>query len=155
MLTQLSRLSVEADGRYAKTEELQFFKSYYQSLDDRLRTYEKVRAAAEEIVTTTEAEMRNLDPTIFMGASGDYSERWRKDITNQIRYAAAAMLFNEHEYLKQGFLIWFKTIVNSYKFEKTCKLTFKVMPEVVKKILSAEEAALFCQILGIHQIVLT
>jgi site-specific DNA-adenine methylase len=155
MLTQLSRLSVEADGRYARTEELQFLKNYYQSLDDRLRTYEKVRAAAEEIVAKTEAEMRNLDPQIFMGASGDYSERWRKDITNQIRYAAAAMLFNEHEYLKQGFLIWFQTIVNSYKFNKTCKLTFKVMPEVVKKSLSPEEAALFCQILSIHQIVLS
>ena len=154
MLTQLSRLSVEADGRYAKTEELQFLNSYYQSLDVRVSAYEKIRAAAEEIISKVEAEMRNLDSKIFTGASGDFSERWRKDISNQFRYAAAIMLFNEPEYLRQGFLIWFKTIVNAYKFDRTCKMTFKVMPEVVKQYLTPEEATLFCQILGIHQVIL-
>ena len=50
MLNQLSRLSVEADGRYATTEELQFLKDYIQSLDLRLSAYEKISAAQTEIV---------------------------------------------------------------------------------------------------------
>lgn len=155
MLTQLTRLSVEADGRYAIDEELQFLKGYFQSLEQRVSAYEKIRTAEEKIIDQVEAQMRNLDDKIFISASGDFSERWRKDITRQLRYAAAALLFNEHEYLRQGFLVWFKTIVTSYNFDRTCKMTFKVMPEVFKQYLTPEEAALFCQILGIHQIVLT
>lgn len=155
MLTQLTCLSIEADGRYATAEELQFIKGYFESLDQRVSAYEKIRTAAEEIISQVEAKMRNLDSKIFIGASGDFSERWKRDISQQLRYIAASLLLNEHEYLREGFLVWFKTIVSSYKFDRTCQTTFKVMPEVVKQYLTSEEAALFCQILAIHQIILS
>lgn len=154
MLTQLTRLSVEADGRYATTEELQFLQGYFQSLDQRVSVYEKIATTAETIISQTEAKMRSLDPDIFMSASGDFSERWRKDISRQLRYIALTLLLNEYEHLRQGFLIWFKTIVNAYQFNRTCKMTFEVMPEVVKQHLTPEEAAWFCHVLGIHQITL-
>lgn len=155
MLTQLNQLSIEADGRYAAVEELQFMQGYFQSLDKRVIVYEKIRTAAEEIIEQVEAKMLTLDPKIFINASGDFSERWRKDMTRQLRYAAASLLFNEHEYLRQGFLVWFKSIVVSYKFERTCNMTFKVLPEVLKKYLTPEEAALFGQVLRIHQTILS
>ncbi len=154
MLTQLSRLSVEADGRYAKTEELQFLKSYYQSLDERVSTYEKVRAAEAEIISKVEAKMRNMDPTLFRNASGDFTETWRKDIVQLLRYAAAALLFNDLDRLREGLLLWHTTIAKSYKFDRTCKTTFTVMPVVIKEYLSPQEAALFCPILDLNKIVL-
>jgi hypothetical protein len=154
MLTQLTRLSIEADGRYAKAEELQFLKGYFQSLDQRVSAYEKIRAAEAEIISQVEAKMRALDPNLFRSAAGDFTETWRKDIVQLLRYAAAALLFNEHDHLREGLLLWHNTIAKSYQFDRTCKTTFTVMPEVVKQYLTPQEAALFCPILELNHIIL-
>lgn len=154
MLTQLTRLSVEADGRYATTEQVQFLKGYLQSLDPRVSTYEKIRAAEAEIISKTEAKMQAMDPNLFQSAAGDFTETWRKDIIQLLRYAAAAVLFNDPDHLREGLLLWHTTIAKSYQFDRTCKTTFEVMPEIVKQYLTPLEAALFRPILGLNHIIL-
>ena len=154
MLTQLTRLSTEADGRYAKLEEMQFLKSYFQSLDKRMSAYEKIRNSEVEIIDQTEAKMRTLDPSLFINAAGDFTQTWKKDIVQLLRYAAAALLFNDPDRLKEGLLLWHTTIAKSYKFDRTCKTTFEVMPGVVKQYLTTEEAALFCPLLELNHIIL-
>ncbi len=154
MLTQLTRLSIEADGRYAVADELQFLKSYFHSLEERTSAYEKIRTSEVEIIRETEAKMRLIDANIFLNAAGDFTERWRNDIVQLLRYAAAALLFNEHEHLREGLLLWHNTIAKSYQFDHTCKVTFEVMPDVVKHFLTPEEAALFCPILSLNHILL-
>jgi hypothetical protein len=154
MLTQLSRLSIEADGRYAKAEELQFLKGYFQSLEQRVSAYEKIRAAEELIIRQVEAKMRALDRDIFLNTAGDFTETWKRDIVQLLRYAAAALLCNEHDHLREGLLLWHNTIAKSYQFDHTCKTTFTVMPEVVKQYLTPQEAALFCPILELNHIIL-
>lgn len=154
MLTQLSRLSVEADGRYAKLEEMQFLKSYFHSLDQRLSAYAKIRNTEEEIIDQVEAKMRTIDPSLFINAAGDFTQTWRKDIVQLLRYAAAALLFNDPDRLKEGLLLWHTTIAKSYKFDRTCKKTFEVMPGVIKQYLTTEEAALFCPLLDLNGIIL-
>ena len=153
MLTQLTRLSVAADGRYAKPEELQFLKGYFQSFDERVSAYEKIRTAEEEIIRQVEAKMRSMDPSLFRSVSGDITDTWRKDVVQLLRYAAAALLFNDQDRLREGLLIWHTTIAKSYKFDRTCKTTFKVMPEVARQYLTPQEAALFCPILELNHIV--
>ncbi len=71
MLTQLTRLSVETDGRYAKLEEVQFLKDYLQSMDVRLSAYEKIRAAQEQIILQVEVKMCDMDPSLFRSAAGE------------------------------------------------------------------------------------
>lgn len=154
MLTQLTRLSVEADGRYAKFDEMQFLKGYFQSLDQRLSAYEKIKNSELEIIEQVEAKMRTIDPSLFINAAGDFTQTWRKDIVQLLRYAAAALLFNDPDRLKEGLLLWHTTIVKSYKFDRTCKTTFEVMPVVIKQYLTTEEAALFCPLLELNHIVL-
>lgn len=154
MLTQLTRLSTEADGRYAKLEEMQFLKSYFQSLDQRMSAYAKIRNSEVEIIDQVEAKMRTIDPNLFINAAGDFTQTWRKDIVQLLRYAAAALLFNDPDRLKEGLLLWHTTIVKSYKFDRTCKTTFEVMPGVIKQYLTTEEAALFCPLLEINRIAL-
>ncbi|PIG94691.1 phycobilisome protein [Gloeocapsopsis sp. IPPAS B-1203] len=154
MLTQLSRLSVEADGRYATAEELQFINNYFQTFDWRLSAYEKITKAEAEILARTEAKMRDIDPSLFQNASGDFTPTWRKDIIQLLTFATATLLVDDQERLREGMLIWHATIAKSYKFERTCKITFEVMPEVVKEFLTSEEAALFNPILTLNQIVL-
>lgn len=154
MLTQLTSLSVEADGRYAKSEELQFLKGYFQFLDQRVSAYEKISAAEAEIISRVEAKMRTLDPNLFSNATGDFTETWRRDIVQLLRYAAAALLFNEHDHLREGLLLWHNTIAKAYQFDQTCKTTFEVMPEVIKQYLTPQEASLFCPILELNHIIL-
>lgn len=154
MLTQLTRLSIEADGRYAKAEELQFLKGYFQSLDQRVSAYEKIRSAEAEIISKVEAKMRSLDPNLFRSAAGDFTDTWKKDIVQLLRYATAALLFNEHDHLREGLLLWHNTIAKCYQFDQTCKTTFTVMPEVVKQYLTPQEAALLCPILELNHIIL-
>lgn len=154
MLTQLSRLSVEADGRYAKLEEMQFLKSYFQSLDQRLSAYAKIRNTEVEIIDQVEVKMRTIDPSLFINAAGDFTQTWRKDIVQLLRYAAAALLFNDPDRLKEGLLLWHTTIAKSYQFDRTCKKTFEVMPGVIKQYLTTEEAALFCPLLDLNGIIL-
>jgi hypothetical protein len=155
MLTQLSRLSVVADGRYATPGELQFLKSYSQSLDLRVSAYEKLRAAETEIITEAEAKIRAIDPNAFISPTGkDYVEIWRRDTLELMRYAAAALLFNDPDRLREGLLLWHTTLAKSFKFARTCKTCFQVMPDVVKAVLTPEEAALFKPLLDLNKVTL-
>jgi hypothetical protein len=154
MLTQLKKLSIEADGRYASARELKFCDEYFQSLSSRLSAYQILKECAEEIIDKTEAKMRNKDSKIFINSAGDFTKTWRKDIQQLIRYAAAALLFNDSDRLNEGLLIWHATIAKSYKFDRTCKTTFQVMPEVIKDYLSPEEFALISPLLSLNGVVL-
>lgn len=154
MLTQLNRLTIDTDGCYAKPEELKFVNDYLQSLDVRLSAYAKVKENAEEIIAKTEAKMKAIDPNLFRNSEREFTDTWRKDIEMLVRYAAAALLFNDQDHLREGLLLWHHTIATSYKFDTTCKTTFDIMPEVIKDYLTEEEAKLFVPILKLNQIVL-
>jgi len=154
MLTQLATLSVQTDGRYATDEELSFFTGYFKTLNLRLSAYDKIRSTSDDIISEVEAKMRAMDPGLFINAAGDFTQTWRKDIVQLLRYAAAALLFNEQDHLREGLLLWHTTIAKSYQFDRTCKTTFTVMPEIIKEYLTAEEAALFCPLLDLNRIIL-
>jgi hypothetical protein len=155
MLTQLKRLSIEADSRYASQSELKFCQDYAQSFLLRVSAYQKLKECADEIINRTEEKMRASDAKIFTNAAGDFTQTWKKDIQQLVRYSAASLLFNDSDRLNEGMLIWHSTIAKSYNFERTCKRTFEVMPEVVKEYLSAEEYALLKPILSLNGVVLT
>lgn len=142
MLTQLARLSVEADGRYATDQELQFFKDYFQSVETRISTYEKVRDAEEEIIPRMETEKRAMDPTLFRLGDRDVAERCQRDLKRGLRYAVTAVLFNDLDYLRENPLLWYKTIVSSFGFSREMGITYEIFPNLVKDYLSAEEAEL-------------
>ncbi|MBW4621473.1 MAG: phycobilisome protein [Cyanosarcina radialis HA8281-LM2] len=154
MLTQLNRLSLEIDGRYASEKELKPFKSYLDSLELRMSLYKKVQAHADEIIYRTEEKMKAMDRNLFINSAGDFTQTWKKDIVMLLRYAAASMLFNDGDRLREGLLLWHKTIAKSYSFDRTCNTTFKVMPEVISEFFSPEEAALFRPILSVNGVVL-
>lgn len=154
MLTQLATLSLQTDGRYATDEELSFFTGYFKTLNLRLSTYDKIRSTSDEIISEVEAKMRAMDPSLFINAAGDFTQTWKKDIVQLLRYAVAALLFNEQDHLREGLLLWHTTIAKSYQFDRTCKTTFTVMPEVIKEYLTPEEAALFCPLLDLNRIIL-
>ena len=154
MLSQLGRLSTEADGRYASAEELQFLKDYFQSLNHRMSAYKKIQAAEKEIIRQVEAQMQSLDPSLFRRGSQDVTAKWRVDALRVLRHSAAALLINDTERLRDRLLLWFQTILGAFQARNSSTVTYDVMKKVLKQYLTAEEASLFFPILDINRTLL-
>ena len=154
MLSQLARLSTEADGRYATAEELQFLKDYFQSLNHRMSAYKKLQASEKEIIRQVEAQMQSLDPSLFRRGSQDVTAKWRVDAVRVLRHSAAALLINDTERLRDRLLLWFQTILGAFQARNSSAVTYDVMKKVLKQYLTAEEVNLFFPILDINRTVL-
>jgi len=70
MFKQLTRLSIDADGRYASDSELQFLQDYLDSAELRMSAYEKVREQEEQIIFRWEAVKHGLKQDTFHMGDG-------------------------------------------------------------------------------------
>ena len=147
MLSQLKRLSLEVDGRYASDAELQFMSDYVKSFNLRLQTYQKLQELESKLIEQTYAKMRSLDSTLFMQGKDDFTSKWKTDTIRTLRYVAVAVLINDPDTLRERFLIWFQTILRSFGAERTTDVTYQVLQEVVKQDLTPPQASLVCPIL--------
>lgn len=154
MLNQLARLSVEADGRYASSEELQFLNDYIQSLDVRVSAYQKIQAAQAEIVNAVETQIRETNPNLYRKGNRDVAPTCKRDRFDVLRYSAATLLSNDLDHLRESFLLWYRTIIHAFQDEQAAGVTYKVMQEVLKKYLTPQEAALLSPIMGLNQVIL-
>lgn len=151
MLSQLQKLSVETDGRFATDEELLFVHQYARSFGLRLQTYQKLQAAEAIIVQQVYTRLQALDPTLFQGQPDDLSAKWKRDTIRVLRYSAIAMLLNDPTTLQERLLFWFQSIMKAFGAQRSCHLTYTAMQEVVKQYLSPVQASLFCPILEINR----
>jgi len=154
MLSQLARLSMEADGRYASAAELQFLKDYFQSLNHRMSAYKKIQASEKEILSQVEAQMQSLDPSLFRRGSQDVTAKCRGDFAQVLRHSAAALLMNDTERLRDRLLLWLQTILGAVQVKNSSAVTYDVMQKVIKQYLTAEEASLFLPILEMDRTLL-
>jgi Phycobilisome protein len=155
MLKQLAQLSVEAEGRYATDRELQFLKDYLQSAEQRMTVYTKIRNAEEKILHLVEAKKRTIDMGLFQMASKDITQICRRDLTMMLRCTAAAMLFGDLERLREGVLIWYRTIVKAFGYQKYTQVTYQVLQDAVNEQLDSEEVALIKPALQLNHSMLT
>lgn len=151
MLSQIQRLSQETEGRYANDDELNFLAEYVGTFELRVQTYQKLQAAETTIVQQVYAKMRSLDPTLFRSGNEDISNKWKRDTIRVLRYSAAAMLLNDPESLRERFLFWFQTIMRAFNAQKSCGVTYTVMQDVIKQVLTPSEAALILPILDVNR----
>jgi hypothetical protein len=155
MLKQLSRVSSAADGRYATAAELQFLKDYFKTVENRVVVYEKIRAAEEEIIDLVEKKMRQLNPKIFTKGTQDISALYRRDTKIVLQTATAAMLIDDLDRLRDGLLLWHRTIIRAVGVENITQLAHQVLPEIMKDFLSADELTLILPALQLNYSVLT
>lgn len=155
MLSQLEKLSLDTEGRYASDEELQFMSAYVQSFKLRVQTYQALQAAEAAIVQQVEAKMRSIDATLFQSGNEDMSAKWKRDTVRVLRYSAVAMLINDPETLRERFLLWFQTIMKAFGTQKSCNATYDVMQQVVQQHLTPLQASLFCSILEMNRLILS
>lgn len=154
MLSQLARLSMEADGRYASAVELQFLNDYFQSLNQRMSAYKKIQASEKEILSQVEAQMQSLDPSLFRRGSQDVSAKCHIDTVQVLRHSTAALLINDTERLRDRLLLWLQTILGAVQVKNSSAVTYDVMQKVIKQYLTAEEASLFLPILEMDRTLL-
>ncbi|MGK7943581.1 MAG: phycobilisome protein [Microcystaceae cyanobacterium] len=139
MLSQLADLSRQADGRYATKAELNFLKSWLEQKTLRQSAYEKVVKAEEMILDEVEEAMKQQNPQIFNQDGRDCTAICRRDRQYVLRYIMAAVLFNDLDRLREGFLIWQGGIVRCFSHHEAAGLTCKVLPKVLGEHLETDE----------------
>jgi Phycobilisome protein len=155
MLNQLARLSVESDGRYATWAELQFIKDYLATVDHRMSAYEKIRDAEYQIMYEVTAQVRSSHPNIFMKGEQDLTTMAQRDCGFILKCAAAAMLIDDPDRLRDGLLLWHQTIIKALQTDRISQAMWQILPNVVQKYLSAEEAAVILPMLRLNQALLS
>ena len=154
MLSQLARLTVEADGRYATSEELQFLKDYIESLDSRVSAYQKIQAAEAEVLSQLEAKWAANENLFGQGNNKLNVSTCQRDLKHMIRYTATTVLSSDLDRLRESCLLWYQTIVRAYKYGHIANITYPLLNELMKRFLSTEEAALASPVLGLNQVIL-
>ena len=154
MFKQLTRLSIDADGRYATDDELKFLDDYLDTVETRISAYETIRENEEQIIYRWEAAKRGIKQDVFHMGDRDVSEICRRDMTNIFRCSATAILFNDLDRLREGLLIWYQTIVRAFKYYKYTNITYAVIQDTIKEFLKPEEVELMLPALKLNHTIL-
>ncbi|WP_017297023.1 hypothetical protein [Nodosilinea nodulosa] len=154
MLTQVQALVQATDGRYASDQELMFFQQYLSSVSTRLRAYQKIQKAEQQIIAQVMARIKAQKPDIFGVGGPDLAAKWQRDTVRVLRYSAIALLLDDPERFKDNLLMWFQTIMRAFGAQESCKLTYTAMQEVMGQYLNSEELKLFLPILELSRVIL-
>ncbi len=161
MLTQLTRLVRESDGRYATSEELQFLKDYLKTAEQRVQAYKTIRDNEAFLIDDLHEHVLQGDAKALVGAISsakyrdrDYSYMLKRDQKNMLRVASAAMLFNDLDFLREGLLLWHRTILKAFRVERPTQLACKFWPQVMNKHLSPDENKMMSPFVGLVRAIL-
>jgi hypothetical protein len=158
MLKQLSRLTIEADGRYATDAELKFVHSYLNSAKQRVEIYEKIREAEDAIVAQVKSEKTMLGhegQDNFSYLNNGQRELCTRDLRTVIRCSAAAILLDEPDRLKEALLLWYYTIMRAFNFLEQSQLAYQLLEKVINVHLTPEEVKLAAPILRLNHTILS
>lgn len=154
MLSQLQRLSISTDCRYASDTELQWIEDYLQSFTLRRQTYLKLQNLESILVQQTYTKMRSIDPSLFHYNNTDISAKWKQDTLRVLRYTALTVLTNDPDVLCERLLFWFRTVMTAFGMQRTCDVTYQVLQEVVCQNFTVAQAGLVCSVLELNRRIL-
>ncbi|WP_035991776.1 phycobilisome protein [Leptolyngbya sp. KIOST-1] len=154
MLTNIEALVQATDGRYASDQELLFFQTYLSTVGIRLRAYQKIQAAEQQIIAQVMARLKAQKPNVFQIGDQDLTAKWQRDTVRVLRYSAMALLLDDPDRFKDNLLSWFQTIMRAFGAQESCELTYAAMQAVMPQFLNAEELKLFLPILELSRITL-
>jgi hypothetical protein len=154
MLTQLSRLALESDGRYASVEELQFLKDYIQTAPQRSQAYKTIRDQEAFLLDELYNQVKTTDGGSLFKGTQDVSNFFKRDQKHILRVASASMLFNDLDFLREGLLLWHRTIVKAFGVERPAQVACQVWPSVMGKYLSTDEFAFMSPLVGLVRAIL-
>jgi Phycobilisome protein len=154
MLTQLSRLALESDGRYASAEELQFLKDYVQTAQHRSQVYKTIRDQEAFLLDELYTQVKTTDGSSLFKGSQDVSNFFKRDQKHILRVASASMLFNDLDFLREGLLLWHRTIIKAFGVELPAQVACQIWPSVMLKYLSPDEYTVMSPVVGLIRAIL-
>jgi hypothetical protein len=154
MLKKFGRLGLETDARFASDSELQFIQDYLEQADQKITAYEKVRNQEQAIIDSWQELKRQCPQDLFTQNGRDISEICHRDATNILRFSAAAMLLDDLDRLRDGFLIWYQTIAKSYQYKSYAQINYRLVQTVIRQFLTPEEAMMIIPIFQLEQTIL-
>lgn len=154
MFQQLEQLSITTDGRYATDAELIFFQDYLKTARLRFSLYQKLQKLEPQLVQQLLTQLKQTRPELLQAGGVDLTAKWQRDTVRTLRYAAAAMLTDDPEIFKDRMLIWFQTIMKSFKAEQSCQETYQILQTLMKQALTPAEANLICPLLEMSRTIL-
>ncbi|MBD2154639.1 phycobilisome protein [Leptolyngbya sp. FACHB-16] len=153
MLSQLQKLSIETEGRYATDDELAIITEYMQAFHARVEVYEALVKAEGKIIQEVFETIEAKHPEVFRG-SKNLKDKWKTDTIRVLRYTAVAMLMNDPKTVRERFLAWFQTVMRAFSAQASCDITYRVMESVMARHLTAEGMALVQPFLELNRQVL-
>jgi len=142
MLSQLKKLSLDTEGRYATDAELEVLTEYIQSFEARLKAYQALQAAEADIIQETLTVIDARHPDVFKRGGDALRSKWKNDTARVLRYTAVAALMNDPETLRERFLLWFQTIMRAFSTQQSCDITYNVMQNTMVHHLTPESITL-------------
>ncbi|HEY9828696.1 MAG TPA: hypothetical protein V6D19_25020 [Stenomitos sp.] len=154
MLTQLSRLALDADGRYASKEELQFLKDYVKTVPQRIQVYKTIRDNEAFLIEDLHTEVKSADSSSLLRGSQDLSSFFKRDQKHMLRVGSASMLCNDLDFFREGLLLWHRTIVKAFNVTKPAQLGCQFWPGVMGKYVGADDYKLMSPFIGLIRAIL-
>ena len=139
MHTELRTLIFQAEEDYLQEADLDKFKVKVSTLADRLTVYEIIRENEvllfQSIVDRLMQDKVDRDPKIV--------ERAISNWISILRYCSMAMLLNDTEYLQSRLLEWLTEQVKAHQLQAIGTEIYQMLQARLKKLVSAEQFALF------------
>jgi Phycobilisome protein len=151
MLSQMQRLSLEAEGRYATDEELKFIPEYLKTYELRLQTYQKLQEIEATVIQQVYEKVQAKDPATFRNGNVDLSAKCKRDALMTWRYSAMTLLIDDQETLRERYLLWYQTMTRSCSGNGKSSAVYSMMQEVVKQYLTPPQSALINPILELSR----
>ena len=140
MQVELNELLVQAENRYLQTEELLGFKSYAETLAQRLKIYEFLRDR-EVVIFQPIADQISI---IFPQEKQERLEQVLQQWILILRHSAMAMLLNDSEYLQRRVLDWLSGLVQAHDTQSIDTQVYQLLNTRLNELLSTK-ALVFIQ----------
>jgi hypothetical protein len=148
MLSQMQRLCMEVDGRYATDDELRFLPDYLRTYELRLQTYLQLQKSEAAIFQQAYSIALAKDPQAFRNGDQDLTSRCKRDAVNTLHYCAMAMLLDDADIFQERYLLWFQSIIRAVSQQRVSSLMYAAMQEAIQQILPTQQANLCLPLLA-------
>ncbi len=140
MQAELNELLVQAENRYLQTEELLGFKSYAETLAQRLKIYEFLRDREIVIFQPIADQIQ----TIFPQEKQERLEQILQQWILIFRHSAMAMLLNDSKYLQERVIDWLSGLVQAHNSQVIDTQVYQLLNARLNELLSPK-ALIFLQ----------
>ncbi|WP_179228585.1 hypothetical protein [Leptolyngbya ohadii] len=145
MLDVFDRIA-EIDNRYATDQELQELEQISQELTDRLRLYQKLLQAEEQILAELYKRVLAIDPHLFLLDGRNVASQCQRDVRHTFHQSIQSMLLGE-TWLQDNLLLWFQSVIRSFKIQPRCELVYSTLETLLQAALPPQESQIICPII--------